>query len=268
MNDQAVAVGTAMKLPSLAQMENAAFVSLIERLSADPTIDLDRLQQAMNMRDRVVERNARLAFNAAMSAVQAEIDPIARRAENEQTHSKYAKLEHVNAAIVPIYTKHGFSVIFGEATSAREDHRRVLLTLSHDDGHTINGWLDVALDGVGMKGVANKTATHAGMSSISYGRRYLLLMTFNISTFDDNDGNLRQIDEARRLNAPSGLTAEQRDTLHDGLTKYVKDRAGFLKAFHATSVSDFPPDQYDHAIDVLKGRAAKARAEAEKDASK
>ena len=49
---------------------------------------------------------------------------------------------------------------------------------------------DLALDGVGLKGNPNKTAVQASGSTISYGRRYLKLMVFDVVlTNEDNDGN-------------------------------------------------------------------------------
>ena len=50
--------------------------------------------------------------------------------------------------------------------------------------------IDLPLDNVGTKGTVNKTGVQATGSTNAYGRRYLVLMIFNVSTEDeDNDGN-------------------------------------------------------------------------------
>src|SRR3990167_4563778 len=59
----------------------------------------------------------------------------------------------------------------------------------HKAGHKETYHYDVPLDGVGLKGNANMTKIHGKSSSVSYGRRYLMCMIWNIPTQDDNDGN-------------------------------------------------------------------------------
>jgi len=61
--------------------------------------------------------------------------------------------------------------------------------LSHSAGHTRKYWVDLPLDQAGIKGTVNKTPMHATGSTFSYGRRYLVVMIFNISVIgEDDDG--------------------------------------------------------------------------------
>ena len=66
---------------------------------------------------------------------------------------------------------------------------RVTCTLAHVDGHARVYTVDLPADGIGAKGGAVMTRTHAAGSAMTYGRRYLLQLMFNLATGDDDDGN-------------------------------------------------------------------------------
>lgn len=180
--------GTPQTVP--AQSESAAIISMIERVASDPAVDISRLEKLMEMRERVEARNARREFDAAMTAAQAELPQVVRGADNEQTKSKYATLEKINAAMAPVITRHGFSMSFGTADSPHPGHYRIVCTTSHVGGHSRTDHADIPIDIGGIKGNQNKTATHAFGSTMSYGRRYLTMMIFNVTTKkEDDDGN-------------------------------------------------------------------------------
>jgi hypothetical protein len=75
---------------------------------------------------------------------------------------------------------------FGTADSAIKGHYRVTCEVTHCDGHSKHYHVDMPSETAGFKGTANKTATHAFSSAMSYGRRYLTLLIFNIATEDDD----------------------------------------------------------------------------------
>lgn len=167
-----------------------SILSVIERAARSPDVDVEKMERLFALQERIVAREAETAFNAAMQAAQSEMPRIKRDAENRQTQSLYARLESVNQKVVPIYTKHGFSLSFGSADCPLEGHIRITCLVSHSAGHSRTYQCDVPLDLTGMKGTQNKTATHAFGSTMSYGRRYLTLLIFNISlTNEDTDGN-------------------------------------------------------------------------------
>lgn len=182
------AVANQAEIVTPAIPNGGAMDRLIERALSDPNFDVEKLERLFALSERTKAAQAEQAFNAAMRAAQAEILPVARTAKNSQTNSKYATLEAVNEAIVPIITKHGLSISFGTDASPLEGHYRVTCVLSHDDGHSRTFFADIPADLTGLKGTANKTATHAFGSTMSYGRRYLTLLVFNVATTDD-DGN-------------------------------------------------------------------------------
>ena len=62
--------------------------------------------------------------------------------------------------------------------------------LSHERGYKRTFHIDMPADGKGAQGRDVMTRTHATGSAVSYGRRYLLLMIFNIAVGgEDDDGN-------------------------------------------------------------------------------
>lgn len=150
--------------------------------------DADQLAKLMDLYDRWNADQARRAYAEAMRAVQNEAPTIERKATNSQTNSQYAKLEAINAGLVPVYTLHGFSLSFSEGKSEKPGHVRIDCDVSHNAGHTEHKWLELPLDDAGIKGVTNKTPIHATGSTYSYGRRYLTCLIFNVSTGDDDDG--------------------------------------------------------------------------------
>jgi hypothetical protein len=54
-----------------------AFMQLIERVARDPSIDVDKLDRLLIMRERENARLAEQAFSAALAAAQTEMAPIA-----------------------------------------------------------------------------------------------------------------------------------------------------------------------------------------------
>jgi hypothetical protein len=92
-------------------------LAMIERMLLNPDFDVEKAKELMSMRERMLDRQARQEFNDAMRAVQEEAPRIINDRFNEQTKSNYSTLRAMNDAIVPIYTKHGFSLSFGTADS-------------------------------------------------------------------------------------------------------------------------------------------------------
>ena len=167
--------------------------SPIERIAAlmaqpDSKIDTAAMEKLLDMQERYDANEARKDFAADFAAVQSEIEAVVKTECNPQTKSKYAGLGGVIEMSKPVYTKHGFSIIYYEGETEVAEHIRVCADVLHRAGHKETYHYDVPLDGHGIKGNVNMTKIHGKASSVSYGRRYLLCMIWNIPTQDD-DGN-------------------------------------------------------------------------------
>lgn len=164
-------------------------LSALTAAAENPHVDIEKVKELFALHEKVVARDAETAFNAAMSRAQAKIEPVANNAANDHTSSRYAKLAAINRAITPIYTAEGISISFDTADSPVTGCLRIVAMVSHSAGHTRKYHIDLPPDDSGSQGKVNKTRVQATGSTNSYGRRYLVMMIFNVATEDDNDGN-------------------------------------------------------------------------------
>lgn len=169
--------------------DTAALVSAIANAARDPNVDVEKMERLWAMHEKMQDRQAEQAFSEAMKAAQSEMPTIGKDRHNAQTNSDYATLDAINQRITPVYTRHGFSLTFDTTDSPIADHVRVVCRVLHSDGHSKTYSYDTPMDSTGIAGKINKTPTHARGSAITYGRRYLTLMIFNLSTGYDDDGN-------------------------------------------------------------------------------
>ena len=225
--------------------------AVVERAAANPDFSIEMFERTTAMIERLQAAQARKAFNKAMSLAQAEMPQVARNANNTQTQSRYSTIDKVNDAIVPVYTKHGFSLSFGMGQEAPAGHYRVTCTVAHDDGHERVEFADLPIDATGIQGKANKTGTHAFGSTMSYGRRYLTLLIFNVTTKDatvDDDGNA--------AGAQAFVSDDQVATIDSMLAETKTDRAAFLKWAKAERVEDIEARHYPTVIARLQEKLA------------
>jgi hypothetical protein len=185
-----VAEPTPPARPPAVQTDGAtALLALIERAAGNPDIDIDKMERLFSMRRQLTADEAEQRFNEAMAKAQAELRPIEKKAYNEHTKSHYALMEDVHAEVMPIITKHGFSVSFDTDEPRLEGHYCMVLILSNG-GFTRRYRADLPADLAGAKGNSNKTAIQGFGSTMTYGRRYMTLNAFNVAVRGmDNDGN-------------------------------------------------------------------------------
>jgi hypothetical protein len=106
----------------------------------------------------------------------------------------------INQLITPIYTKHGFSISFGEGVAAMEGEIRTTCRVLHKLGHYEDFFKDLPPDLAGAQGTTNKTAIHARASSTTYGQRYIIKGVFNLSILsEDDDGTLAGAGASNRV---------------------------------------------------------------------
>lgn len=164
-------------------------LTFIATAARDPSVDIAKFETLLRMQREILADDAKLAFNRALSQVQAETAPVLRDAENKQTNSRYAKLEAIDGMVRPIYARHGFSLSFN-SEPLPDNNIRISCDVAHDAGHTRTYNLEAGLDVAGAQGKVNKTSLHGLGSTVSYLRRYLTAMIFNIVfSNEDDDGN-------------------------------------------------------------------------------
>ena len=202
----------APQLSGLALM-NAALQKAIEQGSALEVVD--RLVKA---RSEAVEYAAKIAFDQAMQRTQSKVKRVIPDATNPQTHSRYASYAKLDAAIRPVYSEEGFAPSFDTQDCDKTETVRVVCYLSHNQGHTRTYHIDMPADGKGAKGGDVMTRTHATGSAVSYGKRYLLGMIFNVTVGEqDDDGNAASGGQGKSLNDQAFI--EHRDNIANAATK-------------------------------------------------
>lgn len=230
----------------IVQTDSVALMDVITRAAKDPSTDVDKLERLMGLYERINDKRAEQLFNEAMTAAQHEMPQVLRNKDNSQTTSKYADLAALDKAIRPIYTKHGFALSFGTADGALTGHCRVTCHVSHTGGFSRDYHADIPLDNTGPKGTQNKTSTHGFGSSMSYGRRYLTLLIFNISTTDD-DGNAA---------GNSQVTDEQVSELAHLIAAKKANMVKFLAYMGVSALYEIPAKQFNKAKLTLEAQGA------------
>ncbi len=223
------------------------YLTIIERLAVNPDVDPDKIQKFLDMQERILDRNAKQAFNAAMNTVQDQIELVVAKIDNLQTKSKYADLKSILREVKPIYTQAGFSLMFYEEDSAKEGQKRICCDIGHREGHTEKRHVDVTVQTTGIQGKAMMTQIHGEGSAISYGRRYLTCMIFNIPTGDD-DGNAAgktdYIDDKER-----GVIVDLINSIEDGI-----DMERFLTLMGAPEIEQIKKADYQKAVSALQAK--------------
>jgi hypothetical protein len=225
--------------------------AMLERVLARPDLDVGKLHELLSLQERVEAERARKEFMIAFNEAQKAMEPIARNADNKQTRSKYATHAALDRELRPVYTQHGFSVSFNTADSPLEEHVRVVCHLAHAGGHERVYQADIPCDGKGAKGNDVMTKTHAVGSAMTYGKRYLLALAFNIALADkDDDGN----GASGRHDGNDLITQAQVDELVALADDVGADKARFCKFYGIASFAEITKKDFDKAKRALEAK--------------
>jgi hypothetical protein len=220
----------------------------------------DQLSAILDAQERVLDRQAKQDFAIAMASCQSEMPEILKTDTNSQTNSRFETLGNLNKAISPVYTKNGFSVSFGTDDCPMNNNNekgdfwlRVTADVSHCGGWVKSYHYDLPYDIAGIKGSVNKTKIHASASTLTYGRRYLLKLIFNLTTVDelDDDG------------AGSGAEYIDEDQLAT-INEWIESIGGdclknFKKYIEVDDLDKILAKNYKRAITALKNTAKKKK---------
>ena len=205
-------------------------LAVIARAATDPNVDIDKMERLLEMQERVMAREARVAFTSALAALQPRLPVILENGgikdRSGNIQSKYALWEDINDAIKPILAEGGFALSF----KTRVDGEKIIVTgiLSHIGGHSEQTELGLPSDTSG-----SKNAVQAIGSSTSYGKRYTALALLNITSRGEDDNG-------RAGGGNGSITREQFDEL-DGLADSAGADKGKLAAFLGVeSLRDLP----------------------------
>lgn len=237
-------------------------LAVIERAASNKEIDVEKMERLLQMQERILAKQAESEFNEAMQRVQQEVPRILRDATNPSTNSKYTRLESLLKVVVPIYTSAGFSLSFGTSDCPIQNHYRIICDVAHKGtagSFTRHYQCDIPADTTGMKGILNKTPTHGFGSTMSYGRRYLTLLIFNIALVNEDDDAKTQRQSSTgkvATTATRNWFLEQTKDIHVKLQAYGIDLAIIMPD---QSLEDWPLEK----VPTSKAELAALRKEVE-----
>ncbi|ESK41045.1 hypothetical protein P256_00030 [Acinetobacter nectaris CIP 110549] len=172
----------------IASQENQLF-GLVEKVLSSANPDMAVIEKMLDMQERVLAKQAEMAFNRDFAMMSNEIPVIAKSSESKiQTKSgsefsvKYASLGSIIEIVRPILATYGFSVSF-QHKQENASQIKIFCILRHRDGHSAHNELILPLDNSGAKSSVQQVG-----STITYGKRYSICSLLNIATGDDNDG--------------------------------------------------------------------------------
>lgn len=240
----------AIIVPEERARESTSIVQIIERAARDPSIDIDKMERLLAMKERLDAKLAVEAYNTAFAEMQPELPEIDERGQikvNETVRSTYAKWEDINAVIKPILAKHGFGLSF--RTSTKSGKADVTAILMHRAGHREETSIELDADTSG-----SKNGVQALGSSVSYGKRYTATAILNITTRGlDDDG--------KRAGDGPTISESQAADLKKLITEHGGNLNKLLTYFKIRSLDQIPAKNYEWAVAEVK-RLAKAAAEA------
>src|SRR5262245_4783701 len=214
-----------------ATSDTAALIEAITKASRDPKVNIDKMQFLLDTRRAMLDEEALVEWRDAMTAAQAEMRPINKDLANPQTRSRYSSLAALDTAIRPIYSSHGFAVTFDTEPWEGKPEHILVVAYAERSRHSRRYQIPMPADGKGPQGRDVMSKTHATGSAVSYGRRYLLCMIFNLITADD-DGNRASGYLPQRDTYPDSTPAQER-------AEHTRQAMGQAKA------KDDPPPAID-----------------------
>jgi hypothetical protein len=184
-----------------AEPEAGGLALVIERLAANPSVDVAKLEKIIDLQERVVAHQAKAAFDAAFVQMRPNIPVILERARTDKT--TYAPLEDIIEAVAPILSHFGFSLSF-ETAWPGDQVIEVIGILTHQQGHERRSRFQAKADKSG-----SKNEIQALGSTVSYGKRYTTNDLLSIVTRgQDTDGYASQV--RQDVKAPAGFESWRR----------------------------------------------------------
>lgn len=166
------------------EMIQRAFEKAIEQGAGLEVVDRILAQQR-----EMIDYQDRLAFNNALRRIQDKLKPIVKDSVNPDSHSMYASARAVDKAIEDLMSEERMSLTFEPEPTQQPDMVRIVGIVSLG-AYSKRYPLDMPADGKGAKGGGVMSRTHATGAAITYAKRYLKNMIFNLRFEEtDDDGN-------------------------------------------------------------------------------
>lgn len=248
MEKHAVAIVENKPTATNSNNEISGFLEIIDRAIKTPDFDVEKLDRLISAQERIMAKNAEVAFNQAMTRLQLPVIKHSSEIKHKETRiAGYAKYEDIDKIIRPIYSAEGFSLSFN---SKRNDDGTVtyLGTLSHKEGHSRTAEMLLPADTSGAK-----NNIQAIGSTVSYAKRYLVGMLLNLVTTGEDD-------DANSVECISTEQAVEIDLLIPKACKNIDIfKPKFLEQMKVSDVRHIRKSEYKKAMNILNAKLQGAK---------
>jgi len=215
---------------------------------------IDAVERLVALQERMEDRAAVRAFNAAFIAFQSECPVIEKDSRAEVLDRQggvkfawnYAKLEQIAEKAGPVARRHGLSWYWDQQEAAEKDQATVVCHLRHVGGHGTSASLTLTIAGPAHMSEADKL-----MGTIQRGQRRTLGMVLGIALQDPEEGDGPLITEDQRMQLEEDL-----------FTAKVKPEQ-FLRIVGRGDLADIPVKHFQFCRDRIKQIVEKRKQEAE-----
>jgi hypothetical protein len=226
-----------------------AFLAMIDRAARDPHVDIGKMRELLAMRNDEQQRLAKQAFSIAMVECQDGMRPIKKNMQADRF--RYASLEALDDALRGIYSKAGFALSYNSAPIEGSLNRLLIsCTVMHRGGHEQVYSVPITVSTKGPKGSEEMTQTQGEGAAVSFGRRYLLLMIFNIITSEN--------DAAITMNG-GPISDEQLWALGELIKKTNTNVADFCGYMQVDALVNLPVSKFTDAKAALEAKERKQK---------
>ncbi len=215
----------------------------------------ETMEKLMNLQDRWETKQAKKAYDVAMSALQKEMPIIAKekgvKNKDGSSRYRYAPLEQIVKQTSPLIAKHGFSYSVDAQTTMNASEGKVIgliatVKITHEEGHSQDSSFFAPLDPDAFMSAPQKFG-----SALTYAKRYAFCNAFGILTADpDTDGN-----------APSGARGADEKTYNlalksIGAAKSLTELADFKTSIESGRGKKlYNEDQRGQLLRMIDGKA-------------
>jgi len=240
--ESALIVAEPAQLPQVS--ESAAILQVIERMAANPAVDVEKFERLMAMHERIQAKRAEQSFNFDLAQMQPNLPTVTNRGQivhNGKVISTYAYFEDIVETVRPLMAANGFSLTY----QVKQDGDKMAVTgiLRHRDGHNEQTTLALPID---MSGAKN--AVQGMGSSLTYAKRYVICALLNITTGGEDDD---------AQSATDFISADQKSELVALLQETGSDVPKFLKYIGANSLDEIRASDFNKARTALAQKKAK-----------
>ena len=228
--------------------ESAALMwqATIERAARDPTVDIEKFERLMLMKERIEAKAAEKDFNAAVALAKGGIGPIIKNktvdftSQKGRTNYQHEDFAEVARTVDPVLSQHGLSYRFRSSQSAGK--LKVTCILTHQSGHSEETTLEVAEDHTG-----NKNDIQSIGSAATYLQRYTLKLALGLASSVDTDGKV----------AGALISEKQEEELRKKIAALDTDIPAFCRYFKIEKFADLKATDFARAMTALNRKAAK-----------